>query len=146
MNGVVIRELSQFHDDRGWLVETFRKDEIDYIPVMSYVSMTRPGISRGPHEHLQQSDYFCFFSDFRLYLWDNRKDSATYQQHLVFDLRGRPHIAIVPPGVVHAYKNIGQTEGLVINMPDMLYKGNGKTLAADEVRYEDDPSSPYRID
>jgi len=146
MNGVVIRELSQFHDDRGWLVETFRKDEIDYIPVMSYVSMTRPGISRGPHEHVQQSDYFCFFSDFRLYLWDNRKDSATYQQHLVFDLRGRPHIAIVPPGVVHAYKNIGQTEGLVINMPDMLYKGEGKTLPVDEVRYENDPSSPYRID
>jgi len=146
MNGVVIRELSQFHDDRGWLVETFRNDEIDFSPVMSYVSMTRPGISRGPHEHMQQSDYFCFFNDFRLYLWDNRKDSATYQQHLVFDLRGRPHIVIVPPGVVHAYKNIGQTEGLVINMPDMLYKGKGKTLPVDEVRYEDDPSSPYRTD
>jgi dTDP-4-dehydrorhamnose 3,5-epimerase len=146
MKGVVIRELNQYHDDRGWLVETFRKDEIDFNPVMSYVSMTKPGIARGPHEHFEQSDYFCFFGQFRLYLWDNRKDSTTYQQKTVFDLQGRPHVAVVPPGVVHAYKNIGKTDGLVINMPDRLYKGEGKTLPVDEVRYESDPDSPFRLD
>lgn len=146
MDGVIIKELKQFHDERGWLVETFREDEIDYVPVMSYISMTRPGVARGPHEHLEQSDYFCFLGNFRLYLWDNRKDSATYQQHTVFDTNGTPHIAIVPPGVVHAYRNIGETEALVINMPDRLYKGWDKSLPVDEVRYEDDPASPYRID
>jgi len=146
MKGVVIRELNQHHDDRGWLVETFRKDEIDFDPVMSYVSMTRPGIARGPHEHFAQSDYFCFFGNFRLYLWDNRKDSATYRQKTVFDLQGRPHVAVVPPGIVHAYKNIGETDALVINMPDRLYKGEGKSLPVDEARYENDPDSPYRLD
>jgi len=146
VEGVIIKELKQFHDDRGWLVETFREDEIDFVPVMSYVSMTKAGIARGPHEHLDQSDYFCFFGSFSLYLWDNRKDSTTYQQHMVFDVKGRPHIAIVPPGVVHAYKNIGKTDGLVINMPDRLYKGKDKTLPVDEIRYENDPASSYRID
>jgi len=146
VEGVIIKELKQLHDDRGWLVETFRNDEIDFIPVMSYVSMTKPGIARGPHEHLDQSDYFCLFGSFRLYLWDNRKDSTTYQQHLAFDIKGRPHIAIVPPGVVHAYKNIGKTDGLVINMPDRLFKGKDRTLPVDEIRYENDPASPYRMD
>jgi len=146
MDGVVIKELKQFYDDRGWLVETFREDEIDFNPVMSYVSMTKPGIARGPHEHHDQSDYFCFFGSFRLYLWDNRKDSSTYQQRMVFDIKGRPHIAIVPPKIVHAYKNIGETDGLVINMPDRLYRGKDKTLPVDETRYEDDPASPYRLD
>ncbi len=146
MEGVVVRELNQFNDQRGWLVETFRQDETDFTPVMSYVSMTEPGIARGPHEHLDQSDYFCFFGNFRLYLWDNRENSATFQQRMTLDTDDKPYIVIVPPRVVHAYKNTGKTGGLVINMPDRLFKGQGKTLPVDEIRYENDPASPYRID
>jgi len=146
MEGVVIKELTQFHDQRGWLVEIFREDETDIKPAMSYVSMTRPGIARGPHEHIDQTDYFCFLGHFRLYLWDNRKDSKTYQKKLFFDTEGRPFTAIVPPRVVHAYKNIGSEDGIVMNLPDRLFKGRGKTSAVDEVRYENDPASPFRID
>jgi len=146
MEGVVIKELSQFHDQRGWLVEIFREDEIDFKPAMSYVSMTKPGVARGPHEHMDQSDYFCFLGHFRLYLWDNRKGSSTYQEKLTFDAQGRPFTAIVPPHVVHAYKNIGSEEGIVINLPDRLFRGKGKTSAVDEVRYENDPASPFRLD
>jgi dTDP-4-dehydrorhamnose 3,5-epimerase len=65
---------------------------------------------------------------------------------MVFDIKGRPHIAIVPPKIVHAYRNIGETDGLVINMPDRLYRGKDKTLPVDEIRYENDPASPYRLD
>ena len=146
MEGVVIEELSQFHDQRGWLVEIFREDETAFRPAMSYVSMTKPGISRGPHEHMEQSDYFCFLGPFRLYLWDNRKGSSTYQKKLVFDTQGRPCTAIVPPGVVHAYKNTGSEDGIVINLPDRLFRGKGKTSEVDEVRYENDPESPFRLD
>lgn len=119
---------------------------MDLRPVMSYVSMTRPGTARGPHEHREQTDYFCFFGDFRLSLWDNRKGSATYGKKMVLDTQGRPYIAIVPPGVVHAYKNKGLSDALVVNMPDRLFRGRGKSSPVDEVRYEDDPESPFRID
>ena len=146
MEGVVLRELSQFHDQRGWLVEIFREDETDFSPAMSYVSMTKPGIARGPHEHRDQSDYFCFLGHFRLYLWDNREGSGTYGEKLVFDTQGRPWTAVVPPHVVHAYKNIGSEDGIVINLPDRLFKGKGKTSEVDEVRYENDPESPFRVD
>lgn len=146
MEGVTIQELSQFHDQRGWLVEIFREDETVFRPAMSYVSVTKPGIARGPHEHMEQSDYFCFLGTFRLYLWDNRKDSKTYQKKLVFDTRGRPFTAIVPPQVVHAYKNTGNEDGIVINLPDRLFKGKGKISEVDEVRYENDPESPFRLD
>ncbi|MBI5641194.1 MAG: dTDP-4-dehydrorhamnose 3,5-epimerase family protein [Nitrospirae bacterium] len=146
MEGVIIRELNQFHDERGWLTEVFRDDETDFRPAMSYVSMTKPGIARGPHEHIEQSDYFCFFGEFRLYLWDNRKGSPTYGEKMTFDTKGRPCTAIVPPRVVHAYKNIGSGDGLVFNLPDSLFRGKGKALPVDEVRYEEDPESPYKID
>ena len=146
MQGVIIKELKQLHDERGWLVEIFRDDEIAFGPVMSYVSVTRPGICRGPHEHCEQSDYFCLLGNFRLYLWDNRKDSETFGERLVFETEGKPHIAIVPPHVVHAYRNVGDIDGLVINLPDRLYRGKGKEQPVDEIRYEGDPNSPFRAD
>jgi len=81
---VIIKELKLHHDQRGWLAELFRHDEIpeEFHPVMSYVSMTKPDVARGPHEHEDQADMFCFIgpSIFRLYLWDNRPDSTTYKK------------------------------------------------------------------
>ena len=80
INGVVIRPLNFHNDPRGWLVELFRQDELveEWWPVMTYVSQTLPGITRGPHEHVEQTDGFAFLgpSDFRLVLWDIRFLSA----------------------------------------------------------------------
>jgi dTDP-4-dehydrorhamnose 3,5-epimerase len=47
---------------------------------------------------------------------------------------------------VHAYRNKGLSDGLVVNLPDRLFRGKGKATPVDEVRYEDDPESPFRID
>jgi dTDP-4-dehydrorhamnose 3,5-epimerase len=146
LEGVFIRELNTYEDQRGWLLEIFRDDETDFRPVMSYVSMTKPGIARGPHEHIEQSDHFCFLGNFRLYLWDNRKESGTYGEKMIFDTQGKPFVVIVPPRIVHAYKNLGLESALVINLPDRLYKGENKMSPVDEVRYEDDHHSPFRID
>jgi dTDP-4-dehydrorhamnose 3,5-epimerase len=146
VEGVVIKELNVFTDDRGWLTELFRNDETDFRPVMSYVSMTKPGIARGPHEHMDQSDFFCFLGNFRLYLWDNRHGSPSYGEKFVLDTNGKPVTAIVPPRVVHAYKNMGPGEGLVLNLPDRLFRGHGKEDPVDEVRYENEPDSPFRIE
>jgi dTDP-4-dehydrorhamnose 3,5-epimerase len=151
IEGVVIRELVRFTDQRGWLIELFRRDELDPLlfPAMSYISMTNPGVARGPHEHVDQTDYFCFLgpSTFRLYLWDNRSGSSSYQQSFRVNLgESRPAIVIVPPGVVHAYQNIGAVDGLVFNAPNRLYAGEGKKKAVDEIRHEDDADFPFRLD
>jgi len=146
INGVVMREFGQYRDDRGWLAETFRIDELgDYRPEMGYVSLTFPGVARGPHEHVEQTDYFCFLGRFTLYLWDNRKDSPTYRNRIIIVNADR-QIVIVPPGVVHAYKNTGDSEGMVLNFPDKLFAGWEKKEKVDEVRYENDPSSPFVVE
>jgi dTDP-4-dehydrorhamnose 3,5-epimerase len=151
IEGVVIRELKRFSDERGWLVELFRHDQLEpeFFPVMSYVSMTQPGVARGPHEHVDQADCFCFIgpSIFRLYLWDNRLNSRTYNMKASFDLgEQNPAMVIVPKGVAHAYKNIGDVEGWVYNAPNRLYKGEGYKEPVDEIRHEDDPNSPFKLD
>lgn len=146
MEGFEIRELKVYEDHRGWLAEILREDESEFRPAMSYLSMTKPGLARGPHEHEEQTDYFCFIGRFRLYLWDNRKTSGTYLEKKVIDTSDTPTVVKVPPGIVHAYRNMGSSDGLVINLPDRLYMGPGKKGPVDEIRHEDDAVSPFRIE
>jgi len=118
-------------------------------PVMAYLSMTRPGVVRGPHEHRKQTDFFAFAgpSDFEVTLWDNRPGSPTFGRREVFVLgASRPATLIAPPGVVHAYRNVGKVEGWVLNFANRLYKGPGRTEPVDEIRYEGDPNSQYKVE
>ena len=150
IDGVIWKPLSQFKDRRGWLVELFRHDELpaEFHPTMCYISMTEPGVARGPHEHADQADYFCYIgpSDFKVYLWDSRPKSPTYGN---VDIRTVGESAmfglVVPAGVVHAYKNVGNKQGIVFNAPNRLYKGWNKQDAVDETRHEEDRSSPFQF-
>ena len=148
---VVIRDLRKFLDSRGWLSELFRHDELEkeFLPVMTYISSTRPGVTRGPHEHVDQADFFCFLgpSTFKLRLWDNRPSSSSFNCMMTVEVgETNPKSVLIPAGVVHAYKNVGATDGVVINCPNRLYMGHGKREPIDEIRHEDDPETVYRID
>lgn len=149
--GVVVRELGKFQDARGWLAELYRHDELssEFHPVMAYVSSTRPGVRRGPHEHVDQADFFCFLgpSNFKLRMWDTRAGSRTVD-HVMTLLVGedRPTSVLIPAGVVHAYENVGSRDGIVINCPNRLYRGQGKDQSIDEIRHEDDPGTRFVMD
>lgn len=143
--------LKFFTDSRGWLIELFRNDLVppQFHPVMAYVSMTKPGVARGPHEHVDQADYFCFTgpSTFRVYLWDARPDSPTFGAKEEREVgEERPFALIVPAGVVHAYKNVGTKDGWVFNAANRLYGGWLKQEPVDEIRHEKDANSPYRLE
>jgi len=148
---VVVYPLKKYHDDRGWLAELFRHDEIDaeFYPTMSYISFTNPGVARGPHEHVDQADLFCFIgpSTFKMRMWDNRPDSPTFNHRMMlFVGENDAQAVIVPKGVVHGYKNVGEVDGMVINCPNQLYMGKGKQEPIDEIRHEDDENTPFRMD
>jgi len=151
IDGVIVRELGKYNDSRGWLSELFRHDELpaEFLPVMAYISSTLPGITRGPHEHVDQADLFCFLgpSNFKLRMWDNRQDSPTYRQVMTLVAgEDNPRVVIVPKGVVHAYQNIGDKDGIVINCPNRLYRGDQRREEVDEIRHEDDPDTIFRMD
>lgn len=151
IDGVIVDRLKTFNDNRGWLMEMFRVDDLNpaHIPAMGYISETLPGISRGPHEHVDQTDIFLFIGpgNFRIELWDNRPASPTYRNHMkVLGGAGEPTRVIVPEGVVHGYKNISSTSALVYNFPNRLYKGPGRKEPVDEIRHEADPASPYHME
>lgn len=149
INGVVIKELKKHEDERGYLIEVYRRDEVDLGVAMSYLSVTLPGVARGPHEHVYQTDYFIFPGpgDFKLYLWDRREGSSTKGEKLELIVgESYPCTVVVPPGVVHGYKCVSAGPATSINFPDKLYKGVGKQEEIDEIRWENDTNSPYKID
>ncbi len=154
IEGVVIKKLDVFKDARGWLAEIFRSDEMGlsaqagYKPAMAYVSETKPEVSRGPHEHKNQTDWFVFVGPgkFRVYFWDNRKDSPTFGEKMEVEAGGEEIVlVIIPPGVVHGYKCVSKIPARVICLPDKLYRGEGKREEVDEIRHEEDPNSPFKI-
>ena len=151
IRGVVVRDLRKFDDDRGWLSELFRYDELiaEFFPAMAYISSTNPGVTRGPHEHVDQADLFCFLgpSNFKLRMWDNRKDSATQGNVMTLTVGAdNPKSVLIPKGVVHAYQNIGALDGIVINCPNRLYMGTQRRESVDEIRHEDDPNTIFRME
>ena len=151
IDGLAVKPLERLEDARGWLIELYRRDELPAAvqPAMAYVSQTLPGVARGPHEHREQTDCFAFVGpgDFKLYLWDTRSDSPTSgnRQTLLVG-ESKRQLVLVPPGVVHAYKNVSQVAGLVFSAPNRLYRGEGRKEPVDEIRHEDRPGSPFLLD
>ena len=148
IEGVIIKNINKKEDERGWLAEIYRNDEICHHPIMSYVSATKPGVVRGPHEHQEQSDGFVFIGpgSFKLYLWDHRTKSDTNGEAMAVEVGEKnPVMVIIPPGVIHGYKCISNNSAWCINLPNKLYKGEGKKEEVDEIRWEDKKDSPYKI-
>ncbi|HVU26910.1 MAG TPA: dTDP-4-dehydrorhamnose 3,5-epimerase family protein [Verrucomicrobiae bacterium] len=147
--GVRVEALPLFKDARGSLHELFRVDEIpaDFKPLMACASWSLPGVTRGPHQHVGQDDYFTFAgpSDFSVYLWDDRPGSAKAARGWVIHTGEKnPARIYVPRGVVHAYRNTGNVSGLVVTVTSLLFKGEGRREPVDEIRHELNPNSPYK--
>jgi dTDP-4-dehydrorhamnose 3,5-epimerase len=148
IEGVKVSPVRKYADERGWLMEVFRHDELDpeFHPAMGYASLSYPGVLRGPHEHVDQADFFVCAGpgDFKWILWDNRPASPTFGNRMELFLGAcTPASLLVPKGVVHCYRCIGQESGWILNVPNRLYAGEGRKGPADEIRHEDDPESPF---
>lgn len=148
--GVRVEALPVFKDDRGSLHELFRVDEIPagFQPLMACSSWSHPGVTRGPHQHVGQDDYFTFAgpSNFTVYLWDDRPGAAGAAKGWLINTGEQAPTRIhVPRGVVHAYRNTGNISGLVVTVTSLLFKGQNRRDPVDEIRHELNPHSPYQL-
>ena len=148
--GVSIGRLPVHNDVRGSLHEIWRQDEIPvgFNPMMACASWTHPGVQRGPHEHVEQDDYFIFAgpSDFQVALWDARTGAIGAEKGWLFHCgESRPIQLHVPRGVIHGYRNVGKVPGLVITVASVLFQGEGRTGPVDEIRHEENHESPYQF-
>ncbi|MFH0840433.1 MAG: dTDP-4-dehydrorhamnose 3,5-epimerase family protein [bacterium] len=158
--GVVVKERRVICDHRGWSNENYRICEDNHKAVQGYNSMTYVGKVRGPHEHIKQTDFFVFFGHgtFELSLWENRAGLPMGNHLKLLMPNGSSYSVLVPPGVVHGYKCVptilcpGPLEqkknisGICWNGPDQYYAGENRNEPVDEIRHENDPNSPFKIE
>jgi len=138
----------------GWIIVSIKKGlqipiiKSGYGEYLLNILCMEPGIARGPHEHIEQTDIFAFIGpgNFRIQLWYNRDKSPSFGNSMIFfGGEDNPILVVVPPGVVHGYKNVSRTiRGMVLNYPDRLFMGHGKKEPVDEVRHEDAGDEFYK--
>ncbi len=114
IDGIVIKELKKFNDDRGFFSEILREDWKDLLGedtiVQFNLSYSYPDIVRAWHRHLRgQIDYFiCITGAIKVCAYDDRKDSKTYGELDEIVLTGEDlRIAKIPGILWHGYKALG---------------------------------------
>jgi dTDP-4-dehydrorhamnose 3,5-epimerase len=112
IQGVYVVDPSIFGDERGFFVETYRREWIPKAREMIQANRAdrQRGSVVGLHYHLHQADYWYVpFGTARVVLHDLREGSATDGATLAVDLGARAdgshdHRGVfIPPGVAHGF-------------------------------------------
>lgn len=146
IDGVVIRNLTLFSDERGFLLELMRLNDKELkAPDIKQIiaSYSYPGMIKGWHLHFRQEDRLVGITGMvKLVLYDYRRESPTYQTiNEIFMGDKCPRAVYIPPGIFHGTKNIGAGMSVVIGMPSLFYDPDD----VDEVRVNpmDNDIIPY---
>jgi dTDP-4-dehydrorhamnose 3,5-epimerase len=125
ISGVVIDRRPLQEDERGVLQEVYNPAwGLHPAPlVYAYSVVIRPRQTRGWVVHYLQDDRLYFFRGvFRVALYDDRPESPTYKMLDVFVISDHQRgLLIIPRGVYHALKNIGNDDAFFINLPSEPY-------------------------
>ena len=144
IHGVKVQKLRLIPDDRGWLMELFRRDwDVFEKFGQAYVTTCYPGAVKAWHYHRLQADHFtCVCGVTRLALYDAREDSPTKGMVNEFYMGTlNPILVKIPPLVYHGFTAVGSEMAMIANFPTELYNYE----EPDEYRVPyDDPSIPYK--
>jgi dTDP-4-dehydrorhamnose 3,5-epimerase len=143
--GVEIARLAVHPDDRGYFLEVQRLGQglaRAFPPESSQVSaaLSYAGAIKAFHYHLRQTDCWTPAKGlFQVALVDFRLGSPTFgKRNTMYVGPLRPWQILIPPGVGHGYKVIGEESALLIYMTDRFYD------PSDEGRVAfDDPGIHY---
>jgi len=128
IHGVRIQPLALWPDDRGYFLELLRSGQSlvqDFPAASTQVSaaLSYPGTKKAFHFHLEQTDCWNAVSGmFQFVLVDLRKDSPTLgRRNTIYVGTLRPWQVLIPPGVGHGYKVVGNDPGLLVYATDRFY-------------------------
>lgn len=128
IDGVVVRPYDIWPDDRGYFLEVVRITQglaANFEPAQTQVSaaLSYPGIIKAFHFHLHQTDLWLPAQGmFQVALVDLRPESRTFGlKNTLYCGALKPWQVIIPPGVGHGYKLIGENSGMLIYVTNRLY-------------------------
>lgn len=145
IEGIRIEPLALWPDDRGYFLEVQRVGQglaAAFPKETSQVSAAAnyPGIIKAFHYHLHQTDCWTPVAGmFQVALVDLRASSATFGLRNTIYLGAlRPWQILIPPGVGHGYKIIGNQPSVLVYMTDRFYNPEDEGRIA-----YDDPGIHY---
>ena len=128
ISGVRVEAFPIYPDDRGYFLEVQRigRGLVADFPVESTqisAALNYPGTIKAFHYHLHQTDCWTVVSGMlQVALVDLRAASPTFGKRNTIYVGGlRPWHVLVPPGVAHGYKVIGEGPAMLVYLTNRLY-------------------------
>ena len=128
IDGVKLQPYPLWPDDRGYFLEIIRIGyglAADFPVASSQVSaaLSYPGTIKAFHYHRHQTDLWVpSVGMFQVALVDLRRDSVTFgRRNTLYVGALRPWQVLIPAGVGHGYKVIGETPGVLTYVTDRFY-------------------------
>jgi dTDP-4-dehydrorhamnose 3,5-epimerase len=121
---VKIKKLKVIPDERGRLMEMFRKDDEMFEKFgQVYMTTTMPGAVKAWHYHRIQNDNFvCVKGMAKVVLFDSRPGSKTKGEINEFFIGEHNQILLhIPKNVFHGFKCVSENECIIINCPTEMY-------------------------
>ena len=126
--GVRVQPYALWPDDRGYFLEVIRMGKglvSHYSPQTTQVStaLSYPGTVKAFHYHQHQTDFWVPAAGMlQVALVDLRSDSHTFGTRNTLYLGAlRPWQVLIPPGVGHGYKVIGDSPAVLVYVTDRFY-------------------------
>src|SRR5260370_29954664 len=143
--GVCVQPYDLWPDDRGFFLEVMRMRPglaASFAPETTQVSaaLSYPGTIKAFHFHLHQTDLWAPMSGvFQVALVDLRPDSPTFGvKNTLYVGALRPWQMLIPPGVGHGYKVVGESSGVLVYVTNQIYNPRDEGRIA-----YNDPSIQY---
>lgn len=128
IDGVRVEPIALWPDDRGYFLEVQRIGKgiaAGFPPERTQVSaaLNYPGTIKAFHYHLKQTDCWNPAAGmFQVALADLRAGSPTFgRRNTMYVGALRPWRILIPPGVAHGYKVIGDQPAMLVYLTDRFY-------------------------
>jgi dTDP-4-dehydrorhamnose 3,5-epimerase len=126
--GVQLNPFSLWPDDRGYFLEVARLGQglvADFPAASTQISsaLNYPGIIKAFHYHKFQTDFWVPAAGLlQVVLVDLRRASTTFgQKNTLYVGALRPWQVLIPPGVAHGYKVIGEHPSVLVYVTNRTY-------------------------
>jgi dTDP-4-dehydrorhamnose 3,5-epimerase len=124
IDGVVLRPLRQFADERGRTMPMLRSDDPHFHAFGEiYFSGVLQGKVKGWYRHREKTLNFAVPCGLiRVVIFDDRSASATrgrVEEYLLGEAADRYALLTIPPGLWYGIQGLGQSLSMLANCADM---------------------------
>ena len=128
VQGIRVHAFDVWPDDRGYFLEVIRMRQglAQHFPsgtTQVSAALSYPGTIKAFHFHRQQTDLWVpAMGMFQVALVDLRPSSPTFgRKNTLYCGALKPWQILIPPGVGHGYKVIGEHPAMLVYVTDRLY-------------------------